>query len=93
MRRRLPNCAPSFGDLRNDGTTRPTAVDLFWAIERFKRRFEELARAAEKNGAQATSRASGRHSWKKRRKFTRSGGRLTSGLAASARNCCHKAAA
>ena len=30
--------------------TRPTAVDLFWAIERFKRRFEELARAAEKNG-------------------------------------------
>ena len=29
--------------------TRPTAVDLFWAIERFKRRFEELARAAEKN--------------------------------------------
>ena len=31
--------------------TRPTAVDLFWAIERFKRRFEELAGAAEKNGA------------------------------------------
>jgi methylthioribose-1-phosphate isomerase len=31
--------------------TRPTAVDLFWAIERFKRRFEELAHAAEKNGA------------------------------------------
>jgi len=31
--------------------TRPTAVDLFWAIERFKRRFEEVARAAEKNGA------------------------------------------
>ena len=30
--------------------TRPTAVDLFWAIERFKRRFDELARAAEKNG-------------------------------------------
>jgi methylthioribose-1-phosphate isomerase len=30
--------------------TRPTAVDLFWAIERFKRRFEELARTAEKNG-------------------------------------------
>jgi methylthioribose-1-phosphate isomerase len=30
--------------------TRPTAVDLFWAIERFKRRFEELAHAAE-NGA------------------------------------------
>jgi len=31
--------------------TRPTAVDLFWAIERFKRRFAELALAAEKNGA------------------------------------------
>jgi methylthioribose-1-phosphate isomerase len=28
------------------GHTRPTAVDLFWAIERFKRRFEELASAA-----------------------------------------------
>jgi methylthioribose-1-phosphate isomerase len=33
------------------GRTRPTAVDLFWAIERFKRRFEELGRAAETNGA------------------------------------------
>jgi methylthioribose-1-phosphate isomerase len=31
--------------------TRPTAVDLFWAIERFKRRFEALAQAAAKNGA------------------------------------------
>ena len=33
--------------------TRPTAVDLFWAINRFKSRFEELAAAAEpaKNGA------------------------------------------
>lgn len=30
--------------------TRPTAVDLFWAIERFKRRFAEIALAAEKNG-------------------------------------------
>jgi methylthioribose-1-phosphate isomerase len=30
--------------------TRPTAVDLFWAIERFKRRFEELARAAADDG-------------------------------------------
>jgi methylthioribose-1-phosphate isomerase len=26
------------------GETRPTAVDLFWAIERMKRRFEELSR-------------------------------------------------
>jgi methylthioribose-1-phosphate isomerase len=31
--------------------TRPTAVDLFWAIERFQRRFSELAAAAEKDGA------------------------------------------
>ncbi|MFI5091935.1 MAG: S-methyl-5-thioribose-1-phosphate isomerase [Candidatus Acidiferrales bacterium] len=31
--------------------TRPTAVDLFWAIGRFQRRFEELARTAEKEGA------------------------------------------
>jgi methylthioribose-1-phosphate isomerase len=31
--------------------TRPTAVDLFWAIERFKRRFEELAVAAATQGA------------------------------------------
>ncbi len=30
--------------------TRPTAVDLFWAIERFKRRFEELAKAQEAHG-------------------------------------------
>ncbi len=31
--------------------TRPTAVDLFWAIERFKLRFEELARSASKDEA------------------------------------------
>jgi len=30
--------------------TRPTAVDLFWAINRFKARFEELAAAAPNNG-------------------------------------------
>lgn len=30
--------------------TRPTAVDLFWAIERFQRRFEELAAAAASEG-------------------------------------------
>jgi methylthioribose-1-phosphate isomerase len=29
--------------------TRPTAVDLFWAIERFKVRFEDLARPASKD--------------------------------------------
>ena len=33
--------------------TRPTAVDLFWAIDRFKRRFESLASAASGNGASA----------------------------------------
>ena len=33
------------------GKTRPTAVDLFWAIDRFRRRFDGLAAAAEKNGA------------------------------------------
>jgi len=31
--------------------TRPTAVDLFWAINRFKACFEELAAAAASNGA------------------------------------------
>jgi methylthioribose-1-phosphate isomerase len=31
--------------------TRPTAVDLFWAIARLKRRFEELTAAAARNGA------------------------------------------
>jgi methylthioribose-1-phosphate isomerase len=31
--------------------TRPTAVDLFWAIARLKRRFEEVAVAASQNGA------------------------------------------
>src|SRR5271169_2340351 len=30
--------------------TRPTAVDLFWAIDRFKRRFDELALAAASQG-------------------------------------------
>jgi methylthioribose-1-phosphate isomerase len=31
--------------------TRPTAVDLFWAIERFRRRFTALAAKVETNGA------------------------------------------
>ena len=31
-------------------TTRPTAVDLFWAIARFKKKFAELAHAAARNG-------------------------------------------
>lgn len=36
--------------------TRPTAVDLFWAIERFKRRFAQLAGSAAKNGASGIAR-------------------------------------
>jgi methylthioribose-1-phosphate isomerase len=32
--------------------TRPTAVDLFWAIERFKRRFAEAAEASRGKGAE-----------------------------------------
>jgi methylthioribose-1-phosphate isomerase len=43
--------ANSLADMRSEfaticdtlSRTRPTAVDLFWAIERFKRRFDELA--------------------------------------------------
>jgi methylthioribose-1-phosphate isomerase len=31
--------------------TRPTAVDLFWAIERFKRLFDELSAASSHNGS------------------------------------------
>src|SRR5208282_5014764 len=34
--------------------TRPTAVDLFWAIERFQRRFEELAAATAEGDDAAT---------------------------------------
>ena len=35
--------------------TRPTAVDLFWAIDRFKKRFEELAAAAASNNGATNS--------------------------------------
>jgi methylthioribose-1-phosphate isomerase len=35
------------------GRTRPTAVDLFWAIQRFQRRFSELATSAPSNGPSA----------------------------------------
>jgi methylthioribose-1-phosphate isomerase len=46
--------AGNLGELRAEfaricetlAVTRPTAVDLFWAIERFRRRFDELAFAA-----------------------------------------------
>ena len=36
--------------------TRPTAVDLFWAIERFKKRFQELAATAANDGAAGIAR-------------------------------------
>jgi methylthioribose-1-phosphate isomerase len=36
--------------------TRPTAVDLFWAIDRFKRRFAELALGAENDGTPGLAR-------------------------------------
>jgi methylthioribose-1-phosphate isomerase len=53
--------AKSFEELRAEfgvicqtfARTRPTAVDLFWAIERFRRKFEELAKA---NGAELPAR-------------------------------------
>ena len=38
------------------GQTRPTAVDLFWAIERFKKRFQELSAAAANDGAAGIAR-------------------------------------
>jgi methylthioribose-1-phosphate isomerase len=51
--------ATTLEDLRSEFTiicdafarTRPTAVDLFWAIDRFKRRFDELALEAANRGA------------------------------------------
>ena len=36
--------------------TRPTAVDLFWAIERFKKRFQELASASPNDSAAGIAR-------------------------------------
>lgn len=35
--------------------TRPTAVDLFWAIERFKKKFQDLALAANRGAAEIAS--------------------------------------
>jgi len=47
--RTLPELRTEFARICETlGRTRPTAVDLFWAIERFRRRFEELASHAEK---------------------------------------------
>lgn len=36
--------------------TRPTAVDLFWAIDRFKRRFQQLVSSSQDAGAQGVAR-------------------------------------
>jgi methylthioribose-1-phosphate isomerase len=38
--------------------TRPTAVDLFWAIDRFRRRFEELAQESEEHSIESIASAS-----------------------------------
>lgn len=54
--------AESLDDLRPEfavicdtlAKTRPTAVDLFWAIGRFKSRFEELARQSSADGSAAS---------------------------------------
>jgi methylthioribose-1-phosphate isomerase len=50
--------AQTLADLRTEfaticetlAKTRPTAVDLFWAIERFKRKFEQVAASAQSSG-------------------------------------------
>ena len=51
--RTLPELRAEFATICDTlARTRPTAVDLFWAIDRFKKRFEEFAAvAAAKNGA------------------------------------------
>ncbi len=51
------------------GNTRPTAVDLFWAIRRFERRFAELA------GEFRNQRRSGRRACDHRPRARRAGGR------------------
>jgi len=56
--------AKTLGDLRGEfaticdtlARTRPTAVDLFWAIERFKRRFDDLASGAVRDGSEEIAR-------------------------------------
>ncbi len=48
----LPDLRAEFATICDTlARTRPTAVDLFWAINRFKLRFEELAAAAASNGS------------------------------------------
>jgi methylthioribose-1-phosphate isomerase len=48
----LPELRPEFELIcETFARTRPTAVDLFWAIDRFKRRFEMLAARFSENGS------------------------------------------
>jgi methylthioribose-1-phosphate isomerase len=50
----LPELSAEFGTIcETFARTRPTAVDLFWAIERFKQRFEELAQEQQGRGEAA----------------------------------------
>lgn len=52
----LPELHTEFGAICDAmARTRPTAVDLFWAIERFKKRFQELT-AAQDDGAAGIAR-------------------------------------
>src|SRR6202030_520465 len=47
----LPELRAEFNSICDTlARTRPTAVDLFWAIDRFKQRFEVLAEKASRNG-------------------------------------------
>ena len=66
--------------------TRPTAVDLFWAIERFKRRFEELALPQLKKTARRDWRSFERRWWRKRKRCTRSAAKPMNASAGSARS-------
>ena len=68
--------------------TRPTAVDFFWAIERFKRRFDELASAAAKRLDRRNRPHQNPRWWKKRKKCIRSAAKPTSASAALARSSC-----
>jgi len=53
----LPELSAEFSTICDAmARTRPTAVDLFWAIERFKKRFQELAAAAGHDGAAGIAR-------------------------------------
>ena len=55
-RNRWKNCARNFPLIcKTLAETRPTAVDLFWAIERFQRRFAGLVSAASATGNGAAS--------------------------------------